>query len=70
MKLDQGKPMPERTITMTADQIATLRAARDICLARQHDHVSLSAAVSVLTSVLRRVSDPTGGDAIIEMRKL
>jgi len=57
----------DRTITLTANEITALEYARNICLARQRDHISLGAAVSVLTSVLRRVKPP-GDDPPVEVR--
>ena len=59
--------MVEATITMTAEEITALEHARNICVDKQHKHVSLSVAVSVLTSVLRRVKPP-GDDPPVEYR--
>jgi hypothetical protein len=55
-------------IDMTASEIAVLTQARDICAAKTATHVSLSAAVSVLTSVLRRTGSVTDDDSPIELR--
>lgn len=54
-------------IDMTVDEIDVLTRARDICAAKTATHISLSAAVTVLTAVLRR-SGPLDDDPPVEIR--
>lgn len=58
-------------IDMTADEIDVLTRARDICASKTATHISLSAAVTVLTSVLRRTVielDGSDDDPPVEIR--
>jgi len=60
--------MGEPAVDLTADEMATLIRARNICAAKQQAHASLRAAVSVLSSVLAHTPVYVDDDPPVELR--